>query len=103
MDFLHFHRQACHVYQFKDATHRHSPRRGFLKRYLLVASYSYIQLSSILFIVYLFRLPFKIIFFQHRFYLIFWHSLLLKRRKKFAAKNFELWVTLKSNRQNPTA
>ena len=40
-------------------------------------------------IVYAFRLPCKIIFFHIRFYVKFWYSfLLLKRRKKFVAKNF---------------
>ena len=43
-----------------------------------------------------FRLPSKI-----RFYVKFYHS--LQEEKKFAAKHFELWVTLKSNCQTPAA
>ena len=39
-------------------------------------------------------------FFVYHFYVIFRHSLLIKRKEKFAVKKIELWVTLKSNRQN---
>ena len=78
--------------------HRHSPRIGFFEALfftsaVLVASSRYIQHSCIFFtydelIVYLFRLPFKIIFFHSRFYVIFCHSLLLKRRKKVCRQIF---------------
>ena len=38
--------------------------------------------------VYLFSLPCKIIFFHIRSYVIFWHSFLLKRRKKVCRQKF---------------